>query len=102
MVVFFIADCLVLENLTCKYQYPCILDLKMGTRAYKDDDTEMEKKRKIEKYAQTTSLSLGARICGMQVNKLLDINLCPLLTVCVNTLYILDRLVSYGMIITQY
>ena len=40
----------------------------MGTRSYSDDDTESEKRRKTERYAQTTSLSLGTRICGMQVS----------------------------------
>lgn len=52
----------------------------MGTRSYSDDDSEMEKQRKTERYAQTTSLSLGTRICGMQVCAVLG---CFIITVVV-------------------
>lgn len=58
---------ILLENLTHKYQYPCVLDLKMGTRQYADDDSAAKQQRKKAKVAGTTSSSLGVRINGMQV-----------------------------------
>ena len=73
LIQFRTVDCLVLENLTCKYRYPCIMDLKMGTRSYSDDDNESEKRRKTT-YARTTSHSLGTRLCGMQVSILFSCN----------------------------
>ena len=61
-------DYIVLENLTAKYRFPCILDLKIGTRQHGDDAPEDKKIRHSMTCADSTSLSLGVRLCGVQVS----------------------------------
>lgn len=58
---------LLLENLVCKYKHPCVLDLKIGMRQFADDASAAKRARKNAKAANTTSASLGLRLCGMQV-----------------------------------
>lgn len=60
---------LLLENLVSRYRHPCVLDLKIGTRQYADDVSAAKKQRKIAKAENSTSSTLGLRLCGMQVYK---------------------------------
>lgn len=58
---------IMLENLVRKYKKPCMLDLKMGRRQYGDDSSVEKRKLLEERCANSTSSSLGFRICGTQV-----------------------------------
>ena len=63
------AEFLVLENLAYHLRMPCVLDLKMGTRQHGDDATEAKRLLQVKKCAESTSSSLGLRVCGMQVTE---------------------------------
>lgn len=65
---FFITVFLMLENVASKFERPCVLDLKMGTRQHGDDATAEKRNRQMAKCAASTSASLGVRLCGMQVH----------------------------------
>ncbi|KAG8187650.1 hypothetical protein JTE90_005503 [Oedothorax gibbosus] len=58
---------ILLENRVSKYEFPCILDIKMGTRQYGDNMSQAKKQSHTAKAAASTSAILGVRLSGMQV-----------------------------------
>eukprot|EP01095_Lingulamoeba_sp_RSL-Kostka_P002793 TRINITY_DN13710_c0_g1_i1.p1 TRINITY_DN13710_c0_g1~~TRINITY_DN13710_c0_g1_i1.p1 ORF type:complete len:415 (-),score=124.78 TRINITY_DN13710_c0_g1_i1:21-1211(-) len=58
---------IVLEDLTQDFSKPCIMDIKIGTRAHGDDSTVKKVRSQTLKCNTTTSKDLGLRICGYQV-----------------------------------
>jgi hypothetical protein len=57
--LYYYKDFIKLEDLTKNYKHPSILDLKMGFNPPSD--------KLKKKYENTTSKTLGFRICGMNV-----------------------------------
>ncbi|GFO37190.1 kinase [Plakobranchus ocellatus] len=60
---------MLLGNVVADFKKPCILDLKIGSRLHGDDATSTKVASQTNKCKQTTSSSLGVRLCGMQVYK---------------------------------
>ncbi|KFM58392.1 Inositol hexakisphosphate kinase 3, partial [Stegodyphus mimosarum] len=58
---------ILLENRVSKFEFPCILDIKMGTRQYGDTASIAKRHSHTAKAAASTSAVLGIRISGMQV-----------------------------------
>jgi len=54
-----------LLDLTVDYAKPCILDIKLGSRAYNPEKLEHQ----AMKIKESTSGSLGFRISGLTVNR---------------------------------
>ena len=71
---------IVLENLVGKFDCPCILDLKIGTRSYTDVMSPRKQQEHLERAASTTTGILGIRFCGMQVKYTQHVELMRLIT----------------------
>ncbi len=63
----YVTEYMVLENLTSKYAFPSVLDLKVGTRQHGDDSTPYKIAKHMHSCAISTSSTLGVRMAGLQV-----------------------------------
>ncbi|KAJ3197263.1 hypothetical protein HK101_005035 [Irineochytrium annulatum] len=55
-----------MEDLLRGFMYPCVIDVKIGSRLYGDDADEAKKARMEHQSRTTTSGSNAIRICGMK------------------------------------
>jgi len=58
---------MLIEDLGRKYECPCVMDVKIGTRNYGDFASPDKIRRQMLKTESTTSASLGIRLCGYKV-----------------------------------
>ncbi|KAL3106734.1 hypothetical protein niasHT_011999 [Heterodera trifolii] len=58
---------MLLEDLVSRYNRPCVIDLKMGTRQYGDDASAQKRLTQTQKCRQSTSSEIGVRLVGMQL-----------------------------------
>ncbi|KAK0043950.1 inositol hexakisphosphate kinase 1 [Biomphalaria pfeifferi] len=57
----------LLDKLLANFKHPSILDLKIGSRLHGDDASQVKVASQLKKCRETTSSTLGLRLCGMQV-----------------------------------
>lgn len=58
---------IVLQDLSKSYKKPSIMDLKMGTKTFGQDATPQKIASKSRKAKETTTRTLGMRLCGQQI-----------------------------------
>uniref|UniRef100_A0A2C9JM22 Kinase n=1 Tax=Biomphalaria glabrata TaxID=6526 RepID=A0A2C9JM22_BIOGL len=58
---------MLLKNVVADFKHPSILDLKIGSRLHGDDASQVKVASQLKKCRETTSSTLGLRLCGMQV-----------------------------------
>ncbi|WZN59643.1 inositol polyphosphate multikinase [Chloropicon roscoffensis] len=56
-----------LEDVCKRYDRPCLIDVKIGYQTWCPRETEEHISRRIVKDRQTTTKTLGFKVCGMQV-----------------------------------
>lgn len=55
-----------LECISKNFKLPCVMDLKMGTRGHGDFVSKEKRERKEQRIYNSTSRTLGVRMCGVQ------------------------------------
>jgi len=58
---------IIMDDLTCKYHKPCVMDIKMGITTADEDASEEKRKSMEEKDKESTTATLGIRITGLKV-----------------------------------
>jgi hypothetical protein len=65
-----VGEFIVLENLTKPFNRPCVMDLKMGSRTYRDEMTTIDIARRKVKSSATTARTSGFKISGLRVSNI--------------------------------
>ncbi len=60
---------IVLKDLTCDFNFPIILELKLGTRQHGINESPEKIQRKMERCSRSTSKKLGVRVAGMMIHR---------------------------------
>jgi len=60
---------IIMEDLTHKYKYPCLMDIKLGQILYEPDAPLEKKLREARKAQETTTHEFGVRVDGIRVYK---------------------------------
>ena len=56
---------LLLQDLTCHFSKPCVIDIKIGPQSYEPDAPKEKRAREVRKYPKQTEF--GFRIVGMRI-----------------------------------